>query len=88
VFSAGAEELEEVLEEGDELVLALAVGEEEGEEDREVAGAYEYLFSELFGDLTCGDGTTAQVLQRAYALEGHLIMSKLQTIEIFILMND
>lgn len=48
VFSAGGEELEEVLEEGDELVLAFAVGEEEGEEDGEVAGADHYLPGYLF----------------------------------------
>jgi hypothetical protein len=51
VFSAGGEELEEVLEEGDELVLALAVGEEEGEEDGEVARAHHYLPGYLFRQL-------------------------------------
>jgi hypothetical protein len=44
MLSTSAEKLEEVLEQCDEFVLALAVGEEEGEEDGEVAGAYEYLF--------------------------------------------
>lgn len=49
MLAAGGEELEEILEEGDELVLAFAIGEEEGEEDGEIAGADDQLTSEVFG---------------------------------------
>ena len=69
VFAAGGEELEEILEERDELVLALAVGEEEGEEDGEVARADHYLP----GDIFCEFGRCACVVcyfvQTAHALE-------------------
>ena len=35
MFAADRQELEQVLKKGDELVLAFAVGEEEGEEEEE-----------------------------------------------------
>jgi hypothetical protein len=74
VFAAEAEELEEVLEECDELIFALAVGEEEGPEDGEVAGAYEDLLRELFGYLAGLQGAQAQVVQGTHALERHRIL--------------
>lgn len=43
-----AEELEEVLEEGEEFILSLAVRQKEGEEDGEFARSNHYLAGYLF----------------------------------------
>jgi hypothetical protein len=69
VFSADADELEEVLEECDEFIFAFAVGEKEGEEDGEVAGPDEdflcYLFREVFG----GVGVLGEVAEGRYVAQ-------------------
>lgn len=49
MLAAGSEELEEILEEGDELILAFTIGEKEGEEDGEIAGADYELTCEVLG---------------------------------------
>ena len=69
MFAAGGEELEEILEERDELVLALAVGEEEGEEDGEVAGAHHYLPGDIFCQLGRRACVVCYLVQTAHALE-------------------
>jgi hypothetical protein len=64
ILAASRKELEEVLEEGDEFVLALAVGQEEGEEYREVAGLQEDLLGEVSGELAGEDRALVDILKR------------------------
>lgn len=63
VLAAGAGELEEVLKEGDELVLAFAIGQEERKENGEVASAYEDFFGEILGELASEYCALGDVLQ-------------------------
>lgn len=72
VLAAEAEELEEVLEEGDELVLALAVGQEQTEKYAEVAGPHEKLLRDLLGDARGVVGVAGEVGEGANPLERHL----------------
>jgi hypothetical protein len=64
ILAASRKELEEVLEEGDKFVLALAVGQEEGEEYREVAGLQEDLLGEVSGELAGEDRALVDILKR------------------------
>lgn len=69
MLAAGREELEEILEESDELVLAFAIGEEEREEDGEIAGADDQLTREVFCQLGCGPRVVGEVLEACHTLE-------------------
>lgn len=69
MLAARADELEQVLEERDELVLPLAVRQEQREEDREVARLYEDLLRQLLRYLAGHARVVAQVLQRTHTLE-------------------
>ena len=63
MLSADRDELEEVLKESDELVFSFAVGEEDREEDGEVAGAEEDLLGYFFGELAglaCSPGDVVE----------------------------
>lgn len=48
MLAAGGEELEEILEEGDEFVFSFTISEEKREEDGEVAGSDDELACEVF----------------------------------------
>ncbi len=48
MFAAGSEELEEILEKCDEFILSFAIGQEEGEEDGEVARPDYQLAGKVF----------------------------------------
>lgn len=67
MLAADAEELEEVLEQGKELVLAFAIGHEHWEEDWEIAG----LHNELSCDFPRHLGFIAQFIERDGVLEDH-----------------
>ena len=69
VFATGAHKLEEILEKCDELIFALAVGEEEGEEDGEVAGADHDVFGELLGEMSGVPGVLGEILNGGAAAE-------------------
>ena len=75
VFAASAGEFEEILKECDEFVLALAVGEEEGEEDGEVAGADEDFLGDFFCEIFGVDCVLGQILGGG-ASQRHLLYYK------------
>jgi hypothetical protein len=64
MFAAGAGKLKEILEKGDELVLAFAVCQKEREEDGEVAGPYEDFFGDLLGEVFSADCVQGQIVER------------------------
>lgn len=52
MLAACSGELEQILEQGDKFIFAFAIGQEEREENGEIASTDEDFFSDLFGELT------------------------------------
>ena len=69
MLATSAKKLEEVLEERNELVLALAVGEEEREENGEVAGTHHDLLGDLLCQLASHPRVVRQVVEGTHTLE-------------------
>ena len=72
MFAAGAYKLEKVLEQRDELILALAVGQKQREENGKVAGTYEDLFCDVGSERPGSVGLFDHMVQRRHITDkGH-----------------
>lgn len=63
MLATGTSELEEILEECKELILAFAVGQEQRQKDREIASPYEDLLRDFLCKIFGAEGVLGQILK-------------------------